>query len=79
MAQIPSQRQREVSLEVALPMQAGLGSALAQVRLFAWSCGDIQRQPIRRLKGRHCPRWQQFPNSLSLLEKEKLKPEQVEN
>lgn len=38
-------RQREVSLEVALPTQAGLGSAPAQVRPFTWSCGEIQRQP----------------------------------
>lgn len=79
MAQIPSQRQREVSLEVALPMQAGL---CMRSHKSDCSCGAAERSKgssIRRLNGRHGPCWRQSPSSLSLLEKQELKPGQVEN
>lgn len=46
----------------------------AQVRLFVWSCEGFQRQS--RLSAQ-CGR--QSPDSLELLEKKNLKPEQVEN
>lgn len=76
MAQIP--KQVEVSLEVALPTRARLCARPKSDSL----CGVVKGSkgsPVCQLNGRNCPCGRQSPDSLELLEKKNLKPEQVEN
>lgn len=69
MAQIPNQRQAEVSLEVALPTQDRLRCAWHKSDCLRGAAKGSKGSPVRRLNSTNCLYWRESPSSLELLEK----------